>query len=164
MKIIFLDIDGVLIRFGDTEQIRKTRERKGQEKDFIITSFDEDLVENLKKIIRETNCKFVISSAWRRNMMADLREQWLINGLDWNLVISVTPDTLGHGRGNEILHWLNDYHKTCKPGFHIKNWVAIDDDAFDMKAIKRLNRLIHTKTHLGLDEERANKTIKILNS
>ena len=166
MKVIFLDIDGVLIRFGNTHQIRQTRAMK---KDTwgIITSLDEDLMENLKMVLEKTNARIVISSSWRRGKMEILRDEFYRCGdllwFDfWHRVIWKTPDTLWHGRGNEILTFLTQYHENCGGGNHISHWCVIDDDSFDMKCVSRLWKFVHTKTHLGLTKEKAEDTISIL--
>jgi len=52
MKIIFLDIDGVL------NVIPQGRDKYGM-------IFHPEFVENLKYIIEQTNAKIVISSSWR---------------------------------------------------------------------------------------------------
>lgn len=173
MKVIFLDIDWVLIRFWNTEKIRKTRAEKW-DKWWLITSLDKDLVFNLIKIIQETNAFIVLSSSWRRNsfLLEELEEQFynyfeanpLLAVNLWERIIWKTPFELWYWRWNEILTWLNDYHKTCKNWYHITNWIAIDDDSFDMKSIKRLWRFIHTKTSEWLTEEKMNEAINILNN
>lgn len=166
MKIIFLDIDWVLIRFWNTEQIRKTRAEKW--KGWLITSLNEDLVDNLVGIIKQTNAYIVISSSWRYWLMEILRDEFIKNwdrlGFDlWNRVISKTPSSLNHWRWNEILTWINEYHKTCKDWEHITNYVAIDDDSFDMKCINRLGKFVHTKTHKWLTKDKTKEVIYILN-
>ncbi len=165
MKIIFLDVDWVLIRYWDTPKIRKTRAEKRQ--GWIILELDEDLADNLKKLIKETWAKIVVSSSWRRGttLMDVLHKEFLKNNISWgDLVISKTPSGLGHGRGNEILTWLNTYHKTCKDWYHITDWVAIDDDLSDMKVIKRLWKFVNTEIHLGLTPEKTQEAIGILNN
>lgn len=52
MKVIFLDIDGVL---NTDKDIRK----------FGINYIDENLVAIIYKIIKETNAKIILSSTWR---------------------------------------------------------------------------------------------------
>ena len=170
MKIIYLDIDWVLIRFWNTAQIRKTRAYKW-DRGQLITSLDQDLVENLIKIVNITGAYIVISSSWRRHdvLMQKLKEQFIEYGKKWGVnligkVIWETPYALGYGRGNEILTWLTEYHKTCSELLFVTHWVAIDDDNFDMKCVKRLGCFVHTKTHEGLTEEKSREAIKILSN
>jgi len=162
MKIIFLDIDWVLIRFWDTEQIRNTRSKKWDTW-WIITSLDEDLVDNLYEIIKETKACIVISSSWRRWLYDKLRDEFYKNwdrlNFDlWHRVISKTPYELWHWRWHEILTWIDEYHKNCWWN-HIENWIAIDDDNFDMKCITRMWKLIHTQTHEWLTVEKMREAI-----
>jgi len=81
----------------------------------------------------------------------------------WHRVISKTPHSLDHWRWNEILHWINWHNETCANWDHIKKWIAIDDDSFDMKQINRLWRFVHTKTKEWLTKEKMNECIDLLN-
>lgn len=172
MKVIFLDIDWVLIRFWNTAKIRKTRADKW-DKWWLITNLDDDLVKNLVNIVIQTSAKIVISSSWRRNrkLMWLLRDQFYNYEIKnknysddlWRRVISKTPHSLNHWRWNEILHWINWHNESCKNWDHVKKWVVIDDDSFDMKSINRLWKFVHTKTHEWLTEEKMNECIEILN-
>ena len=62
MKIIFLDIDGVLIPDFDHENIKQ--------------EWNRSCVNNLMYIISQTNAKIVISSSWRHNIKS-LKTSWL---------------------------------------------------------------------------------------
>ena len=157
MKVIFLDIDGVLIWIWNA--MRKSRSEKI--KDWIINNFDEALVNNFKKLLKETWAKIVISSSWRHNMKR-CRNAFIEAWLDWNLVISKTPDWLWYWRWNEVLEWLNNYHKNCKDWYHIKKWIMIDDDDFDAKCVKRLWRFIHTPK-IALTLKKVEQAINLLN-
>ena len=173
MKIIFLDIDGVLIRFWNTKQIRDTRAKKW-DKWGIITSLDEDLVINLREIIIKTWARIVISSSWRRNkeLMMKLENQFyqcvlpdiFLSKNLWEQTIWKTEHSLWHWRWNEILSWIMKYNKTCKEWYHIKEWIAIDDDSFDMKCISRIWKFVKTETHEWLTKEKAEEIILKLNS
>lgn len=172
MKIIFLDLDWVLIKFWDTPEIRKSRAEKKQTW-WIITDLDDELVKNLLDIVIQTWAKIVISSSWRRStiLMWKLRDQFYNYQIKnkyfsetlWNRVISKTPHSLWFWRWNEILTWLNIHNETCEKWLHISSWIAIDDDSADMKSIFRLWKLIHTKTNEWLNKEQVLQSIKILN-
>lgn len=162
MKIIFLDIDWVLITYDCFK--------------FFDPNFwnawnwllETELLINLKYILEETGAHIVISSSWRRNMYEKLREEFLLAQEKlwydfWSKVISKTPDSLWHWRGNEILTWLNNYHRTCKDWYHITHWIAIDDEDADMKSIKRLWNFVHTKTSQWLDVTAFAEAINLLN-
>lgn len=158
MKIIFLDLDGVLIKFPSKE--RKSRADKTILNNFI---FDKELVVNLKNIIKETNAKIVISSSWRHNM--ERVDNAFIEAnldLDLDFIFNKTPSDLWYWRWNEILTWLNDYHKTCKNWYHITNWCVIDDDDFDMKCIKKLWKLVKIDANFWLVD--IHEVINLLNN
>ena len=160
MKIIFLDIDGVLIRFWNTAKIRKTRAEKWTW--WIIYDFDEDLVLNLKHLVKETWAKIVISSSWRHDMDR-VKQSFLEANLDYDLVIGKTPGSLWYGRGNEVLTYvLNNLNESIMFEDVIENFVMIDDDSFDSKCVKRLWKFVHTKTHEWLTIEKMKEAINIL--
>ena len=80
MKLIFLDIDGVLVTLSDLS-VRLKHEKIVNEK----------CVKNLNRIIIETGAKIVISSAWRFNGLNEMRcilKFWGVLGE----VIGATPD------------------------------------------------------------------------
>ena len=171
MKVIFLDIDWVLIRFWDTKQIRKTRADKKQ--CWFVTDLDEDLVKNLVTLIEETNSRIVLSSSWRRHLIlrTKLREQlekvpikvWALTTELWFRIIASTPIELWYWRWNEILTFIMNHNIACTKWNHITEWVAIDDDSWDMKSIKRLWRFVHTNIREWLTKEKMNEAINILN-
>lgn len=87
MKIIFLDIDGVLIPYGQRDN----------------RVLDEKCVWRLKEIIAATGADVVLSSSWRigtvREVITKMLGEWMVEILD------VTP-TEGRYRGHQIQLWL----------------------------------------------------------
>lgn len=146
MKVIFLDIDGVMIRYWEKKNYRE---------------FDPDLVINLKHLLANTNANIVISSSWR-HWMESVQEAFRIADLPWDRVISKTWSNTDGWRSTEILQWLDEYHKTCKSGYHITHWCAIDDEWYEMKAIKRLGKLVKTEANEGLTLDKAEEAISLL--
>jgi hypothetical protein len=153
MKIIFLDIDGVLIPDFDHEKIDQ--------------QWNQSCVNNLMYIINKTDAKIVISSSWRHNLKS-LKRSWLESWLDWDYIIWVTPSKTWWGRDEEIRQyiewqknnpwikvngWLNDDIK----------WIAIDDEYFLMKKTDAMRKLVRTEIWTGLNRELAEEAIKILN-
>ncbi|MFW6246986.1 MAG: HAD domain-containing protein [bacterium] len=150
MKVIFLDIDGVLC--------------------VIPTGFDEfgalfhkRFEDNLKWIIEETNAKIVISSTWRLAGLEEMKEMWKHRNLAGE-VIDITPfGGMDNIRGDEIQVW-SDNNNT-------ENYVIIDDDT-DMWE-SQLNNFVQTSNNsdhpdcvdigYGLTRKCAEKAIKILN-
>lgn len=133
MKVIFLDIDGVLNMYGSSS--RTFMKPYGQH-------IEPHLVQRLNYIVEQTKCKIVISSSWRSDM-EDLEKQLKEQGFKyWTEVVGKTckptekepnmpyPRTnenyLYNHRGEQINKWLKD------TSFAIKNYVVIDDEIYDI--------------------------------
>lgn len=67
MKIIFLDIDGVL----NTIETFINRKKEYKETGILNVEIDEFRVQYLKQIIKETDAKIVLSSSWRHFFTKD---------------------------------------------------------------------------------------------
>ena len=66
MKVLFLDIDGVINRF------------KFNSDGDLDNTLDEDCIEQLRRIVEETKCSIVISSTWKvKNSMMDVLDEEL---------------------------------------------------------------------------------------
>lgn len=96
MRVLFLDIDGVLNRRG-------TKERCGH-----YVGVDRVLSDRLLKWLNTTDVKIVLSSTWRtvrvQTFMPDAWQHLNDAGIHW---VDVTPDTHDYsGRGVEINAWL----------------------------------------------------------
>jgi hypothetical protein len=97
MKIIFLDIDGVIC-----VDFSKRRDEYGN-------SFKPEYVENLKAIIDKTGAQIVLSSSWRYAGLQIIQEMWEMRNMPGE-VIDVTPKWNKHlvCRGEEIAEWLRE--------------------------------------------------------
>ena len=120
MKVIFLDIDGVLVtrnsikyqflNYPDETSIR----------------FSKKAVKNLNKLIRSTRAKIVISSTWRLfhtlQELRDIFEKQKVKGeiIDTTSVEKATIEE-DIPRGQKIADWLSENK-------NIENYVIIDDD------------------------------------
>lgn len=178
MKVIFLDIDGVLaVHMQDRH-------------DQFGAAFHPQFINNLKSIIDTTNAKIVISSSWRFSGLNIMKLMWEYRKLPGE-VIDITPSLrLQHGggisfynnkinqhptpkihgysipRGCEIEYWLNNESLEL-----IDSYVIIDDDT-DMLYDQR-NNYVCTSGNMdhsdyedigyGLTKECAEQAIKILN-
>lgn len=152
MKVLFLDIDGVLITANN---IKKTYKLTGKPQG---RTLDPDTVVQLNRIMEQSNPLLVLSSTWRIfTSLEDMAK--LINEAGGNNIKfhSATP-RLNTQRGKEIQTWLNNLTdeelKQCK-------FVIVDDDK-DM--LHLIGHLIKTDFDTGLTEDIANRIIKILNS
>lgn len=149
MRILFLDIDGVLI---------KLYEKKYKKFD----KFDDDLIETFKYLLDNAWFWIVISSSWRHNMdnvYQAFRDAWL----DCERILWKTTSYTDWWRSTEILLWLDEYHKNCENWKHITRWCAIDDENYDMKTIKRLGKLVKTDSAKWITKEDCDKIISLLN-
>jgi hypothetical protein len=88
IKIIFLDIDGVLnLCYPKHDKFGRI--------------FHPHFVDNLKMIIDETDAKIVISSTWRADGIERLRELWKYRNYPGE-IIDITPFSKSRIRGKEI--------------------------------------------------------------
>lgn len=113
MKVIFLDIDGVLNLYCES------RDEYG-------CCFHQHLVDNLKRLIDKTGAKIVISSTWRFSGLVIMKEMWEKRNLPGE-VIGITPNFMKHYgttlcRGKEIDSYLEEHPE-------ITNYVILDDDS-----------------------------------
>lgn len=119
MKIIFLDIDGVV--------------------NVIPEKFDDygavwhaHFIDNLAHLIKETEAKIVLSASKRAMGLLEVKNMWKLRNLPGE-VIDVTPlgeQLLRMGvfqnrndfdRGHEIQYWLDQHPE-------VENYVILDDD------------------------------------
>lgn len=179
MKVIFLDIDGVL------NVITQGHDEYG-------STFHKHFVANLEQIIKETEAKIVISSSWRTASLKSMQEMWLFRDLPGE-IIDVTP-SLYLKKGGCLVFWndkLNEHPTPAIGGYSIprgceidywvrnesekfgelKNYVILDDDT-DMLWHQRNNfvQCSDNPEHedcvdvgYGLTKLNALKAIKILN-
>lgn len=152
MKIIFLDIDGVLNYWGCKSLLHG------------ILFVDDKKLKLLKQIVDATDAKIVLSSTWRfgsypetYNSIAEqdynnLKEKLTEYGFT---IFDCTPLSKSGYRGIEIAEWL-EVHKD----YDIESFIVLDDDC-DMKPVG--SRLIQTSFTKGLCENHVQKAIKMLN-
>ncbi len=108
MKVIFLDIDGVL-NCDKTPNPRKFP--------YIV---DKKLLVRLKKLLDRTGAKVVLSSTWRCDPVG------LFAAKHWGVpFIDVCPDKPRSSRCREITSWLADHPKVTR-------FVVIDDEDHEL--------------------------------
>ena len=162
MKIIFLDIDGVLAT--DREFImNRTKFRKKNPEAMELNipyPFNKGCVKIFNEILTETDAKIVLSSDWRLHWnLEQLDKIFKFNGVikspeattafsKWKMSSSLELD-----RVMQIKNYIN-YGE-------IENWVAIDD----LNLSDLGDRFVRTKDSEGLKQLGIkNKIIKILNN
>lgn len=152
MKVLFLDIDGVL---NNDETTDKTPSG--------FTGVDMILVQRLQHLIEATSAKIVLSSTWKEEWNKDKHlchpdGQYLSEKLkDCGLIIEdkISDGVLSH-RGLQIKEYL-DKHK------HITSYAIVDDFNFDFADVSDLKRhFIQTNKSIGLTDEDVNCLISIL--
>ena len=120
MKIIFLDIDGVLVTRNSVKyQIYNYPE----EKEII---FSKKAVKNLNKLIRRTKAKIVISSTWRLfHTLEELKAIFQKQGIKGEIISTTSIDKASTEedipRGKKISDWLDENPE-------VDQYVIIDDD------------------------------------
>ena len=143
MKVLFLDIDGVVC-------LHKDKDWDNEEE-----IFDAACCRKLQEIVSATGCKLVLSSSWRlfpesiRSMFRQLKPY----GITRENFLGRTP--LRGERGDEIMAYL-------KKRPQIETFVALDDEPFYSSAFPQ-DRLILTKPESGITENVKNACIRKLN-
>lgn len=142
MKLLFLDVDGVLNCRADFEQSASMH----------VLNNDKLLL--LKRIVDQTGCAVVLSSSWRScNHARKILENklWQV-GID---LLGTTPDRLSTPRALEILQWVR--HNKITP----TKAVVLDDDV-DAAVREDGWMFAHTSFSTGLTEELTNQIIEFL--
>ena len=141
LKVIFLDVDGVLNSKQDGNSIKLRTDSH-----FRL----------LQEIVKATGAKIVLSSSWRAGFAkarTTLSNRLKKYGLE---IMDSTPVLSGLSRrGDEIRQWLDDNRKS------VERFIILDDD--DMEEFTGTN-LVQTDSEIGLQEEDALRCIEILNS
>lgn len=151
MKVIFLDIDGVLNHEQHYKWLMETNEPTPLQEVYPYSEFNPKSCQLLNEIIKETDAKIVVSSSWRLNGENRLNSLFKYFGLP--RIYSITP-CLNTARGIEIDAWLAAHPEVDK-------YVILDDDE-DMNE-HQLPYFIKTNPYEdGLNKEVKTKAIKIL--
>lgn len=88
MKVLFLDIDGVLnTKYWYTQMDRNTP------KDKYGYAFDPNSVANLKRIVEDTGAEIVISSSWKCMGLSQMEDMWRDRNLPGR-IIGITPNSV----------------------------------------------------------------------
>ncbi|MGM9946769.1 HAD domain-containing protein [Floccifex sp.] len=128
MKIIFLDIDGVL------------NQRMGLEKDKLLI---------LKTIVDKTNARIVLISSWKEYLTKDCKSKnfmgsYLLKSFH-DMQLSIYDRTISDGlsRSKGIQQWLRTHE--------VSSYIILDDNLYDYSN-SLLDHLIFIEHHMGLQE------------
>lgn len=142
MKIIFLDVDGVLNSWDTNTRTPDN-----------FIGVDQDKCQLLRDIVSATDAKIVLSSAWRLSCHKVLDYLWTECGPTIKCV-GATPYLFGEQRGQEINDWLALHPEVDR--------FVILDDRTDMGDLKQY--LVQTYEETGITEKEKEQAIKMLNS
>jgi hypothetical protein len=144
MKVLFLDVDGVL------------NTRPG--------SLDEDKLSLLREIVDQTGCEICVSSSWRtvEYMMRKLVAALLNWGIPRYFVTPELKETplawgfqMARPRNEEIFAWLHTRRET------VETYCILDDTK---AADTGEGRFVQTDESVGITPEKAKEVVRILNS
>jgi len=177
MKVLFLDLDGVLNSFDNLHALNFLN---GINKDNLLSDkyghlFDERCVRWLSWVVEKTDCKIVISSTWRMSGLDVMKSMWKERNLAGE-VIGITPtnvklETLNihsptvqrfselknhtDNRGYEIQEWLDEHPE-------VTNYCIVDDN--DDMLGNQFPYFVKTNEKYGLTRNDAEIILTILNS
>jgi len=130
IDVIFLDIDGVLLPFGEGGVIDKSQTGSS-----CGAIFPDEALKTLGNILDATKAKLVLSSTWRakKAFVDDIIDSFRKYGGKYGGNLSTvdfydSTDVHYHGeRQWEIQKWL-DNQKEINPQNCVSAWVALDDE------------------------------------
>lgn len=157
MKLIFLDVDGVL-------NCQTSKSRCGA-----FIGIDNDKVKRLRTIVDATGAKIVLCSSWKsgwERSEKELQDQEA-DYLDRKLkreglrIIDKTHEPKGSSyRGDGILRWMKCF-------VTVENFIILDDEVFDYSERGLLPHLVQTSFYTddgGLTDEHVSLAIHLLNN
>ena len=155
MKLIFLDVDGVL-NYGGC----KARSATG------CLGIEDEKVKLLRQIIDQTGAIVILTSTWKTEwfpsaFIEDLPKdgQYLERQLAKHKVYirAKTEDPEWARRGRGILDFINHWPH------NVESFVILDDESFDFEFEGIADKFVHTSFADGLLPEHVEKAVSILN-
>ena len=155
MKVIFLDVDGVLNSVETTTLC------------YGFVGIDDEKIAKLRRIVEATGAQIVLSSSWKhdwepldkdkQNKYGDYLDQKLKRCL--LSVIDKTSEANSECRGKGIIKWVGTHE--------VDSFIILDDEWFDFKELGRQSRVIKTEFYDengGLTDDHVALAIELLNS
>lgn len=140
MKVLFLDIDGVVNCQGTTA------------KHGPFLGIDPILAKQVRKIVESTGCMVVLSSTWRLSVFDRTKVMYEVVPF-----MDITRELVGQIRGAEIKDWLERARQYAH--YDITRYAILDDDDDFYPG----QPLFKTSFKTGLTEEITDLVIKHLN-
>lgn len=156
IKIIFLDVDGVL-------NSAYTRDTCGR-----YIGIEDKKVSLLKEIVDKSGAKIILVSTWKEYWYKDgfkQEQDYMANYLDEKLakqglkIVDKTDDYNSFDRGDGILEYISELQEV---GIEVDKFVILDDEMFDYKKTKLTSNLIQTSYLEGLKEKHVRRAIEKL--
>lgn len=160
-RVVFLDVDGVLNSHIIAEEWFQRTNKGGyggwfSEIDIPTkenVKWGHNNVDNLRDIVRATNCEIVISSDWRKSFTEEkFKEMFALYG--WKDAPIIDRTSVLKNRALEINAWLSE-----NPD--VTDYVILDDNDHGFFP-EQLRRFIHTNPECGLLHNDANIAVEIL--
>lgn len=145
MKVLFLDIDGVLNSIRTCHAYLGYPSPHPTHRDW--DKFDDVAVHLIRQLCERTECKIVLSSTWR------LYKGWEDLGEFLKLpIIGRTPDAITRRRGYEIDLWLKENQ--------VEKYAIVDDDS-DMEP-HQFPYFVQTSNKDGMSFDNFEKLLELL--
>lgn len=161
MKVLFLDIDGVLNCMYPTP----SQDHEWVDLDEWRYGFNPELVARLRYIVANTDCKIVVSSSWRHHKSyapyqsdrnwRDVLANKLRRERD-EIFVGETPSDPKGIRGLEINQWLLGHPE-------VESYCVVDDETVDIEPYLKPRCIVKTDMKHGLTKENADSIIAKLN-
>lgn len=155
MKVVFLDIDGVL-----------NNDKTESKTPIGFTGIGNSLLDRLATIVKITNAKIVLTSTWKDEWSPNPDNQspdgkYMVKKfkqVGLHIMDKTDESKVGSShRGAGINKYLEKHPE-------IEEYVILDDFEFDYYHYENiLERFVHTEEHLGLTNENMYEAIDILN-
>lgn len=151
MKVIFLDIDGVL------NSVAYDRERTSAQ-----GNIDETRLPLLRRLVEATGARIVLSTSWRRHWDRDperrdwigreLSETFSLGGLE---IFDKTPEIDPRERPSEVRAWLLAHPE-------VESYVILDDFFGGWEELSNHLVKTHPRVGRGLEDAHVSAAIRIL--
>lgn len=146
MRVLFLDVDGVLNRTGFSPQATVG----------MRSWIEPELAARLVATLETIDAKIVLSTSWRiDSSLAELRAELHASGIDGSRLLDMTPDLPDDERWPEIAAWMKQHAVAPED-------VVILEDFYEMGPLAARAVMIDPDT--GLDEAAASAIVALFSA